>query len=203
MDEQTLTGGPPEAPPAVPPDVPPRDTGGGRGEGPELRVVATYDQRDAARRAIEALSLRGVDGGRMHLVDVDPEAFDQPVEHADRRTDAAVTTVLGTGALLGIAWGAVVGVVLAGLAMFAWRGPVVETAMVALGGGLAGMMVGAAIGLVRFPVMSVAWGETSRPVHPGADTVLVVRLRRGQDPDPVRRVLAREGRSVSLVREDG
>lgn len=200
MQDRTAGTRPPVTPPVVPPDVPATGSGGGRDR--ELRLVATYDDRQAARRAIEALSMRGVDGGRIHLVDVDPASFDGPVPDVHRRTDIAVSGRLGIGALQGIGWGGLFGFVVVGLAMLSWRGPVVETLVVGLGGGMAGMMVGAALGLFRLPVMADAWGETSRPVHPGAATVVVVRMRVGQDPAPLRRVLEREGRSVALVDED-
>ena len=196
-----MTSTPPVAPPTLPPMVPPDDPvdPSGGGGGGERRLVATYHDRDAARRAIEALSMRGVDGGRIHVVDVDPEAIAGPVPDADRRTDARVGSLLERGLLQGCAWGFVVGFGTAGTGMLLWLGPVVTTLMVALGGASAGMMVGASIGLLRLPVMAEAWGETSRPLHPGGTTVVVVRLRAGQDAAPIRQVLAREGADVTEI----
>ena len=181
----------PPAPPDTPDDVDHGGGGGGR------RLVATYDDRDAARRAVEALSLRGVDGGRIHLVDVDPEALSTPVPDANRRADARVGSLLERALFQGMAWGFVVGLLLTGTGMLGWHGSTVVTLLVALGGASAGMMVGAAVGLVRLPVMADAWGESARPLHPGSSTVVVVRLRADQDATPIRRVLAREGQDVT------
>ncbi len=159
--------------------------------GYRIELVAIYPDADLARRAIEALSRAGIDGGDIRLHGV-PTAV-VPDRADDRRVDRGVARALGgrylRGLLVGAAAGIVFGVVVFGLASDASGWWLVAGAA---GGATFGAGVGALVSLLGAPTMATGWGETfsSRAPRGVALSVLTTRsarLRRA------RRVLARTG----------
>lgn len=159
------------------------------------RLVATVASNRDARRLVEALSMHGVDGGRIQVQDPSHGEQGRPTSD-DRATDASVlrrlATRLGGGVLLGALVGAVVGALVLGLV----AGQLAVAVAGAFAGGIAGGGLGALVGLQSTPSMATAWEDANAP-GPGVRHVVVTDV----DPDEdraLRAVFERFARGVRL-----
>ena len=161
-------------------------------------VATTASARDA-RRAVEALSLHGVDGGRIRVRDPARPRADrtQPDHHA---TDMSVLRRIGWRALVGIVIGAVVGATVGAAVL----GLVAAAPLAALAGAGAGVVggagIGAAVGLQSNPSMAPAWEDANAP-GPGVRRVVVTDVRPEERTELVA-LLRRYARDVTVAGPD-
>ena len=149
-------------------------------------VAASFADMTAARGAIEALELVGVDGDEIELLGQRADAARTPTSPArpDRRMAVHILRRLGIGAVIGAAGGAVIGVVL-GLILLAATSTGGGAALVfALG--LAGLGLGVVVSVFlsfeRTVGLSDAWPLTFEDVPEGSVWVAVYsRDARTQD----------------------
>lgn len=165
---------------------------------PLRRLVATVASGRDARRLVEALSMHGVDGGRIRVLDPAHGDGGRPTSD-DRATDASVVrrlaTRLGGGVLLGAVAGAMLGALVLGLVS---GEPTVAVAG-AFAGAIAGGGLGALVGLQSTPSMATAWEDANAP-GPGARHVVVTDVDPAEDAE-LRSVMTRYARQVRIDEE--
>jgi hypothetical protein len=160
---------------------------------PTRTLTATVASNDDARRAVEALSLHGVDGRRIHVSD--PGRTGAPTSRAaDRSTDARVARRLGSRAVRGLAVGVLVGAVLGALVLGVIGGGTTSLLLGALGGAFAGAGIGVLAGLQSTPTMAPAW-EDANAVGPGVRRLVVDEVT-DDEVDALRTLLERHARVV-------
>lgn len=157
-----------------------------------VAIVAT--SRDA-RRAVESLSMHGVDGGRIHVTDPRHGGAGRPTSD-DRATDASVMRRLGTRLVQGIGVGALVGAVLGALVLLLVADDSSAALVGALGGAIGGGGIGAAAGLLSTPSMATAWEDANAP-GPGIRRVVVTDVDPREEAE-LRALLRRHARDVRL-----
>ncbi|MGH9033945.1 MAG: hypothetical protein ACRDY4_14475 [Acidimicrobiia bacterium] len=148
-----------------------------RPPGVTAAVAASFPDMSAARGAIEALEHAGIDGDEIDLLGQRADAARTPTSPArpDRRMARHILGRLGVGALIGLAAGAVAGVVL-GLIVLAVTssgggvGLVVAFAIVGVG---LGAVVSVFLSFERSVGLSYAWPLTFEDVPEGTIWVAV------------------------------
>lgn len=157
------------------------------------RLTATAGSADDARAAVEALSLRGVEARRIHVVNPAHDGQGRPTSD-DRATDARVLRRLGRRFLTGVLVGGLTGAVLGAIVLALVTGTSSAVFFGALGGATAGGGLGAVIGLQSTPSMATAWEDANAP-GPGVRHVIVDEVRDAERED-LRDVLGRHARDV-------
>lgn len=165
---------------------------------PHTTLVATAASADEARRAVEALSMHGVDGRRIHVADpANPRASHGRVE--DRATDRRVLRRLGSRLATGIGVGALVGAIV-GAIVLGMVGATMLAAIVGAGAGaMAGGGLGAAVGLQSTPSMAPAWEDANAP-GPGARHLTITEVADHEQAELLA-LLRRHTRSVRVADE--
>lgn len=158
-------------------------------------VIATFERMSAARRAIQAIQMAGVDASQISLYGPAAEeaAADLAVSDADARFTAVMWRRTWIGALIGVVVGCALGVVGAWVALrgvgpgatAVFWAAVVGTAVLGLG-------TGAATGAASAAQMSRAWELTFHTVAPGSVGV-AVHTGDAREARRVESVLARQG----------
>ena len=162
---------------------------------PGQTLVATAASSTDARRAVEALSMHGVDGGRIHVTDPRHGDAGRPTTD-DRATDASVVRRLGTRLVQGIGVGALVGAVLGALVLLLVAEDSTAALVGAVGGAIGGGGIGAAAGLLSTPSMATAWEDANAP-GPGVRRVMVTDVGPGEEAELLA-LLRRHARDVSV-----
>lgn len=144
-------------------------------------LVVLHTDGAGARRTIERLSRRGVDGGSIVLLG--PVEARSPGRHGDRQTDLGSSIALGgrilRGALTGLLPGAAFGVLLLAVAVGGQPWPALVAG--AGGGATLGAGLGILVSLLSTPTMASSWERTFAPLLPGGVAVGVhVTTRRSQ-----------------------
>jgi hypothetical protein len=148
---------------------------------PEHNVVAGFSTMDEARGAITLLERAGIEGGDIEILGQGMKGVDQPSSQLEtRRSDLAVTGIVGRRAAIGMITGAVAGVIVgAVLGFLAYElmniGDLGTAGVV--GAAVAGGAFGAATGafyvvVVSLPV-SEAYLESFQPVAGGEVAIAV------------------------------
>lgn len=163
---------------------------------PTRSMMATAASARDARRVVEALSLHGIDGGRIHVRD--PAVPRSARTRAQQRAvDASVMRRIGSRLAVGIAIGAVVGAAV-GAAVLGLVTSAPVAALVGAGAGVvAGGGLGAAVGLQSTPSMAMAWEDANAP-GPGARRIVVTDVDAREETE-LRAILARHARDVTVV----
>lgn len=163
---------------------------------PHTTLVATTASADDARRAVEALSLHGVDGGRIRVTDPARPRSSRGVDE-DRATDRRVLKRLGSRLATGIGIGALAGAVVGAAVLGVVAATSVATLVGAAAGAVAGAGLGAAVGLQSTPSMATAWEDANAP-GPGARRVVVTDVEEGERTELLV-LLRRHARSVQVA----
>lgn len=155
-------------------------------------IIARYPDGDSAGRAIERLSGRGVEAGRISIVGSE----DRPPmdRHTQRTTDAGTTSRIARRFGKGLVIGAVVGAVFGAIVVAIVTPAPLMVAVLAggLAGAAAGAGLGALAGLESTPSMSTAWETTFAPDGPDG-VVVAIEARDGASLDEVQAMLAGTG----------
>jgi hypothetical protein len=134
-------------------------------------VVATYPSADAARTAIQALERKGIDAGRIRMIDT-PGLRAPTTDDAMREPDMAVTRTVGTRAASGgIVLAIVVGVAAFLLTRFVFDAAPGAALMFGVGGAIAGGAVGMLFGGYSTLAVSDEWGESFGATGPATIAV--------------------------------
>lgn len=163
---------------------------------PTRRLTATTASNRDARRAVEALSMHGVDGGRIHVEDPAHGDAQRPAS-GDRATDASVVRRLGSRLLTGVGVGAAIGAVVGAIVLALVAGDPAGAVLGALGGAMAGGGLGAVVGLQSTPSMATAWEDANAP-GPGVRRIMVTDLDPREEAE-LRGVLDRHARDVQVT----
>jgi hypothetical protein len=150
-------------------------------------LVAVHRDGREARRTIERLSRRGVDGGAIELLGrVEVVTAGRA---GDRQTDLGSSLALGGRMLRGALWGLVPGAIFGAVLLAVVGGPSAVTIASGAGGGaFFGAGVGALIGLLATPTMASSWERTFAPMVPGGVAV-GIRVTSPRADRQVRRAL--------------
>jgi hypothetical protein len=129
-------------------------------------LVAAHRDSRAARRTIEALSRRGVDGGAIELLGrVEVVTAGRA---GDRQTDLGSSLALGGRAVRGVIWGAPAGAIFGAVLLAVFTEPTVGVLLAGAGGGASfGASVGVLTALLATPTMASSWERTFAPMVPG------------------------------------
>lgn len=158
-------------------------------------MTATAASADQARAAVEALSLHGVEGRRIRVVDP-ARTDDGPPAQDDRGTDARVARRLGGRMLRGLLVGGLVGAVFGAVVVAVVVSAPSSALVGALGGAVAGGGLGAVVGLQATPSMATAWEDANAP-GPGVRHVIVDDVE-DTERDALRAVLSQHARDVRV-----
>lgn len=162
-------------------------------------LVVLHDDGAGARRTIEQLSRRGVDGGSIVLLGPVEALGDD--RSRDRQTDLGSSLALGGRVLRGALWGIPPGAAF-GLVLFlvvATRHPWPALLAGAAGGASLGAGIGVLVGLLSAPTMATSWERTFSPLLPGGVAV-GVHVTDARTQQRARRALAsRPGLTVEEV----
>jgi hypothetical protein len=150
-------------------------------------LVAVHRDGSEARRTIERLSRRGVDGGAIELLGrVEVVTAGRA---GDRQTDLGSSLALGGRVVRGVLWGAPVGALFGAVLLAIVGEPSAGVlAAGAAGGASFGASVGALTGLLAAPTMASSWERTFAPMVPGG-VVVGIRVTSSRVDRRVRRAL--------------